>query len=848
MQQRTLFLQRYAFYSDCGAVPALVPDALPSIDLNRRSFLSGVSFSKVVPLVCGRTYNRRVNRRHGDQNQIPSTSRAVLCIQVLVGAGIVVAHSFWYLELMTAVTALFQKRCATLEYRPAPVEGSFVWYWSLLPLPDETHALATGSAANKGKASMQARQEARRKGYSIASVRIRHAQFAEAAARRIRKLMVLREADPDDVDARRYAHSTFDWLKALGERGFALETSRQDSPGFYFKNIGNYQLIVWPNHSHFGAAEPLDELTVQVYTSENGRWELTSSKYVERALLGVRLDQLIAEFSIKEAFDPDDINHKHFALGSSPKWKCPACQTVYTRRGTPHYCIGGFRKRWADYAKKGKHWILVYEALDPDDIDARQYVRAAFDWRSSLKQLGFDIATFFKRPYYRFIIGTHEINVPYDNYEEEIKIIVYELVGGFWLIEDQLKVPPVMVEQTVKDLIKKYSVKESVDPDDIDPRAYMKKVEMRPCPNCGKSNWEWFNVTLQGSSKPIRVYRCKNCNLHWRPDMNPEPKIGSMGGCWYPTEDIKPEEQAGTYQCPECRAMINAVPDDEGLIDCTDCGIWFDPAHPDNLIREGTDPDDIDARHELKRYTTFDKKGFIDFLKERVDLPLVYNIFWSHDRFGSALNEQEFQMEYKKYRRGPAGLTTVDPLTRNDIARVERAVKRYCVENHWYITFFSGDRTHEDSARWISFGVSRNRPEQRRHPVMNQPVEEALDPDQIDPRQYAKSIFATKAKINDLFWYMDGLGMRALGAQRRSNNWRIYGYVYATARGGRIKVDKVIQHFNFEGNPQVKWSPMEYDQRTAVNRKFEFAVPNYELEYDRTAHEAVKPPGSAVFV
>ena len=95
---------------------------------------------------------------------------------------------------------------------------------------------------------------------------------------------------------------------------------------------------------------------------------------------------------------------------------------------------------------------------------------------------------------------------------------------------------------------------------------------------------------------------------------------------------------------------------------------------------------------------------------------------------------------------------------------------------------------------------------------------------------------------------MDGLGMRALGAQRRSDDWRICGYVYATARGGRIKVNKVIRHFNFEGNPQVKWSPMEYDQRTAVNRKFEFAVPNYELEYDRAASYGINPPGSSVFI
>ena len=103
---------------------------------------------------------------------------------------------------------LFQRKYAALEYRPAPINGNHIWYWSLLPLPDETHALATGSAPTKGKASIQARQAARKQGYAITTIRVRHAQFAEAAAQRIRKLMVLREADPDEINFKRFTLSS----------------------------------------------------------------------------------------------------------------------------------------------------------------------------------------------------------------------------------------------------------------------------------------------------------------------------------------------------------------------------------------------------------------------------------------------------------------------------------------------------------------------------------------------------------------------------------------------------------------------------------------------------------------
>lgn len=35
-------------------------------------------------------------------------------------------------------------------------------------------------------------------------------------------------------------------------------------------------------------------------------------------------------------------------------------------------------------------------------------------------------------------------------------------------------------------------------------------------------------------------------------------------------------------RCPECGSQKISKLDDEGLIDCYACGIWFDPQHPNN--------------------------------------------------------------------------------------------------------------------------------------------------------------------------------------------------------------------------------------------------------------------------
>ena len=52
------------------------------------------------------------------------------------------------------------------------------------------------------------------------------------------------------------------------------------------------------------------------------------------------------------------------------------------------------------------------------------------------------------------------------------------------------------------------------------------------------------------------------------------------------------------HRCPECGSHnISSEADEEGLLDCFNCGIWFDPLHPDNSpvkprMENVDDPDD----------------------------------------------------------------------------------------------------------------------------------------------------------------------------------------------------------------------------------------------------------------
>lgn len=56
--------------------------------------------------------------------------------------------------------------------------------------------------------------------------------------------------------------------------------------------------------------------------------------------------------------------------------------------------------------------------------------------------------------------------------------------------------------------------------------------------------------------------------------------------------------------CPECGSLDLLPPDEDGLVDCENCGIWFRPGHPyKKECLEAADPDDIDPQAYLQSAT-----------------------------------------------------------------------------------------------------------------------------------------------------------------------------------------------------------------------------------------------------
>ena len=56
-----------------------------------------------------------------------------------------------------------------------------------------------------------------------------------------------------------------------------------------------------------------------------------------------------------------------------------------------------------------------------------------------------------------------------------------------------------------------------------------------------------------------------------------------------------------SYTCPECKSTSTSQPDEEGLVDCLNCGIWFNyktEANGVSAIRYRDSSDFMDKRYE----------------------------------------------------------------------------------------------------------------------------------------------------------------------------------------------------------------------------------------------------------
>lgn len=665
----------------------------------------------------------------------------------------------------------FAKKQAEIEYRPVVLDGSTEWHWSLLSLPGKERALATGSGRSRGAASIEARKWARKNGYRIVSVGARHPSFAEAAARRIKAVLRLRESediDPkEEIMALDPCGPVKDFVAALEQREFSVEQ--------WQRRAG----IMWLR------GRPADE----ILTEE----EIEHRFNVLLPRLGVRIEPGALTARVE-----DDQS----VIVMFP-WEGPECRSA----------------------------SMTYVVKESEEIDPSEFLNSAFE--SPVP--GYDVVVRQDADAYGVWKDMHFVgNVHYDSQEDM--------------------------------------------PTDANPA------------------WKRFNWIA----------------------LSPSPSVAPKA-----FDSFK-------------SAVIYLIDIDKGVV---------------------KESEDIDPKDELDRYTVFDEEGLIAYLKSNVNIPMDYDIFYSSNRFGMKGDEQHFQLEYKKFRYGPAQQKLSVALTRSDIGKVERALKRYCVLQGWRVWSFYGDRTHDSDRRWISFtvvdkarkrigessdpdseveprayfddlelanpsGEYRERHQwekdlyalgfERRtqhslvlvptlfklHPLIPDATVEAFtyangvivdvirgneilfrqlfEPkdvvrvvqrllstvnfksnvfesegaDEVDPKDYVHSAFPEDAvSLHSLVWALASAGCRALAVVREENmDWSVQGYVFDSFSGGMKRIKEACAKLRIQYSRLLMEHIVSGNRNTHLNRKFELIIPWFFVKKDEDHIDRVFPSASRVRV
>jgi transcription elongation factor Elf1 len=757
----------------------------------------------------------------------------------------------------------------------------------------------------------------------------------------------LLEADPDDITSKAYIGHVYDWREFLANTGFQSVIRMGETPR-YEKYIGDYMIVVCDWH------RDNREIDVQIFKlqadGDTGMWLSQEVQSVPAPMVEPKVREWIKQAELNES-GPDDLNPKDHIRrlakeiqSMSVRAKIVGDETGRTaffdaKEGLCHLTdewIEWLRRehfrtcepadRVADFGGDTVRAIQDTESYEVyiDEESAEAYIphrlkkygpegpeqlgrmpESLDDSRPELKESGPDdlnpkeMLTDIPIRYFLFAYddGERSFHAYGKGFDEEHA--VQDMLDRQVIWPADLEYLSPGIEITAENYRRNCPL-ESVDPDD--PANYLKTTKVQDCPNCGKNDWEWFTANLKVKSPP-RVFRCKNCNLHWRPDMNPAPKSGQMGGCWFPERDLKTNP---VYKCPECGSSHTSLPDDEGLVDCLDCGIWFNPNHPNN-VQESVDPDDVNPHDYIDQafsstvpgYVTHKRPGFeaswqvsrvktlagqhaeipvgvVSFDHNAANSPDFWRAYNWHaaPNFGDGQYYKSFDEavryvahQYRNRYGDPeieeSGPDSIDP--KDYLNRVQLQC-RYAFD-----VDLPGDEGYTGSVDlpiyppagtqfddvvedplWQEDFMNKLRQTEIDPDDLPWVVEiryrgnsshtESEDPDAVDAKMFVSRIFPTRGTIKDFTWALDANGVRAVGIRKQEDGWHIRGHYFGRARSAKTAIKRVLEQFKLDHFP---WT-LETDAPTSeVTRMFHTIIPLHLLDGSGSQEQSF-PPGYMV--
>ena len=402
---------------------------------------------------------------------------------------------------------------------------------------------------------------------------------------------------------------------------------------------------------------------------------------------------------------------------------------------------------------------------------------------------------------------------------------------------------------------------ESADPDD--PADYLKSTRLQDCPACHKNDWEWFRITVPHSVKPVQVYRCKSCNLHWRPDMNPSPKFGDMGGCWFPSGPTKPLDEATDPDAINPKDFIDNVYTSPV------------PGYTTKKREQYENSWELWKRERYGEEDTLVMVGLILYDRQKEATPAWQDYHWCAQP--SDMSNGQYFKSFDEAVRWLAEKTSlpesVDPDNIDPKAYLSRVQLQY---RYSLDVDLPGDEGYTasvdlpisppsgtafddsiDDPIWVEDFYDKLRKTQFDPDDIAWIVEiryrgqssytESEDPDAVNPREFFDRTFPVKASMIDFVWALEYIDARAVGVRKEGQFWYVYGHIFSNQENFDKAIQSLIDKFKLSVDfDRTRHSLPSNDVVDAeeYNRTFSMYIPIHEIS--PPTPDDYFPPGSHV--